>query len=156
MERLPGILDDYEDSIRHCGRCITRKTPTNIRAPLVSINSTQPLELVYVDFLTFETSKGGYQHILIITYHFTRYAQAIWNMVLNNEHLLGVNFIPVSRILWNTSLWRCSLYVSDGVSHGIWRRRQQKNQSEHNTIYLYILIKQLLFHVYNYYISMTR
>ena len=58
------------------------KTPTNARAPLVSINSTQPLELVCMDFLALETSKGGYQHMLIITDQFTRYAQAIptWNM----------------------------------------------------------------------------
>ena len=73
----PGMSADVEDWIRNCGRCIRRKTPTNARAPLVSINSTQPLELVCMDFLTLETSKGGYQHMLIITDHFTRYAQAI-------------------------------------------------------------------------------
>ena len=44
---------------------------------MVSIRTTQPLELVCMDFLTLETSKGGYQHILVITDHFTRYAQAI-------------------------------------------------------------------------------
>ena len=68
---------DVEDWIRNCGRCVRRKTPTNIRAPLVNINSTQPLVLVCMDFLTLETPKGVYQHILIITNHFTRYAQAI-------------------------------------------------------------------------------
>jgi hypothetical protein len=30
-----------------------------------------------MDFLTLEKSKGGYQHILVITDHYTRYAQAI-------------------------------------------------------------------------------
>ncbi|XP_041350990.1 uncharacterized protein LOC121369973 [Gigantopelta aegis] len=68
---------DVEDWIKNCDRCLRRKTPTNARAPLVSITSTQPLELVCMDFLTLETSKGGYQHLLIITDHFTRYAQAI-------------------------------------------------------------------------------
>ena len=30
-----------------------------------------------MDFLTLEKSKGGYQHSLVITDHYTRYAQAI-------------------------------------------------------------------------------
>ena len=73
----PGMSHDVEYWIRQCDRCLRRKSPTNARAPLVSITSSQPLELVCMDFLTLETSKGGYQHILVITDHFTRYAQAI-------------------------------------------------------------------------------
>jgi hypothetical protein len=46
------------------------------RAPLVSIG-TSPLQLVCMDYLTLEPSKGGQPNILIITNHFTRYAQAI-------------------------------------------------------------------------------
>jgi transposase InsO family protein len=30
-----------------------------------------------MDFLTLEKSKGGYQHILVIKDHYTRYAQAV-------------------------------------------------------------------------------
>ena len=57
--------------------CILRTTPTTGCAPLVSIKTTQPLELVSIDYLTLEVSRGGFQHILVITDHFTRYAQAI-------------------------------------------------------------------------------
>ncbi|XP_041366924.1 uncharacterized protein LOC121381651 [Gigantopelta aegis] len=63
--------------IKGCGRCVRRKSNTNIRAPLVNISTSQPMELVCMDYLTFETSKGGFQNILVITDHFTRYAQAI-------------------------------------------------------------------------------
>lgn len=62
---------DIEEWIKSCKRCLLRKSPTNNRAPLVSIQTSEPLELVCLDYLTLETSKGGYQHILIITDHFT-------------------------------------------------------------------------------------
>ena len=73
----PGMDKDVEEWIEQCGRCIRRKTPANQRAPLVSITTQFPLELVCMDFLTLEQSKGGHQNILVITDHFTRYAQAI-------------------------------------------------------------------------------
>jgi transposase InsO family protein len=44
---------------------------------MVNITTSQPLELVCMDFLSLETSSGGYQHILVIINHFTQYAQAV-------------------------------------------------------------------------------
>ena len=73
----PRMTTDIDDRIRSCERCVLRKGPTTVRAPLVNITTTQPMELVCIDYLTLETSKGGYGNILVITDHFTRYAVAI-------------------------------------------------------------------------------
>ena len=72
-----GMFKDTENWIKNCQRCVCRKTPTNQCAPLINIETTYPLELVCMDYLTLEQSKGGFQHILVITDHFTRFAQAI-------------------------------------------------------------------------------
>ena len=43
-----------------------------------NVNATYPMELVHMDYLTIEATEGGKDvHILVITNHFTRYAQAI-------------------------------------------------------------------------------
>jgi transposase InsO family protein len=73
----PGMENDVNNKILNCPRCIRRKTPVKPVAQLVPITSTYPMELVCIDFLSLEPSKGGYEHILVITDHFTRYAQAI-------------------------------------------------------------------------------
>ena len=54
-----------------------RKSSTNDRAPLVNIHTTYPLELVCMDYLTLEPSKGGISNVLVITDHFTKYALAV-------------------------------------------------------------------------------
>ncbi|XP_069109461.1 uncharacterized protein [Argopecten irradians] len=54
-----GMAKDTGDWIKACQRCVLCKTPAKTCAPLVSINTVQPLELVCMDFLTLETSKGG-------------------------------------------------------------------------------------------------
>lgn len=73
----PNMSKDVELWVKNCQRCIRAKTPTNVRAPLVGIQTSHPLELVCMDYLSLEPSKGGHHSILVITDHFTRYAQAI-------------------------------------------------------------------------------
>ena len=72
----PGMNKDIEEWIQRCERCIKRKKDPG-RAPLVNITTTQPMDLICIDYLTLEPSKGGIQDILVITDHFTRYAQTI-------------------------------------------------------------------------------
>jgi transposase InsO family protein len=74
----PGMMDDVQKWVESCARCVCRKTPSNVRgAGLVPIRSSQPMDLVCIDYLTLEPAKGGVENILVITDHFTRYAQAI-------------------------------------------------------------------------------
>ena len=43
-----------------------------------NVDTTYPMELMHMDYLTIEATEGGKDiHILVITDHFTRYAQAI-------------------------------------------------------------------------------
>ena len=73
----PYMNTFIKDRIQSCGRCIRRKTAPLTSAHLVNITSTAPMELVCIDYLSLERSKGGFENILVITDHFSRYAQAI-------------------------------------------------------------------------------
>lgn len=72
----PKMSADIEKWVTECERCLRRKSSTNNRAPLVNIVTNYPLELVCMDYLTLEPSKGC-GNILVITDHFTKYALAV-------------------------------------------------------------------------------
>ena len=72
-----GMDSDIENKVRHCGRCVRQKTRAVPVAELVNITSSAPMELVCIDYLSLEMSKGRYENILVITDHFTRYAMAV-------------------------------------------------------------------------------
>ena len=50
----PGMWSDVDRKVKQCERCIKRKTTTNVRAPLVNITTSMPMELVCIDFVTLE------------------------------------------------------------------------------------------------------
>ena len=71
----PGMQAEAMQHVMKCTRCLRRKTPSHV-APLQPIHVTQPLELVHMDYLSLEPSKGNIENVLVITDHFTRYALA--------------------------------------------------------------------------------
>jgi len=74
----PGMAEDVMRFISACERCNRSKAPhLPEKAPLHPIISTEPLDIVCLDYLSLEASKGGYTSILVITDHFTKFAVAI-------------------------------------------------------------------------------
>ena len=62
-------------------------------ARLRPIHVTQPLELVHMDYLSLEPSKGNIENVLVITDHFTRYALAYLSKTQTAQ--------ATARILWD-------------------------------------------------------
>lgn len=71
------MYPDIVKWINGCGRCIKFETPDNQRASPVNITTTEPLELVRMDYLTVQPSKGNIQNILVMTDHFTKFTIAV-------------------------------------------------------------------------------
>ena len=71
---------------------MSRKIPSHV-APLQPIHVTQPLELVHMDYLSLEPSKGNIENVLVITDHFTRYALAYPSKTQTAQ--------ATARILWD-------------------------------------------------------
>lgn len=72
----PGMDEDITRFIRNKCPCLKDKKPTvTRRAELKPIETTQPFELVAIDYVHLERSKGGYEYLLVLVDHFTRFAQ---------------------------------------------------------------------------------
>ncbi|XP_062376121.1 uncharacterized protein LOC134064271 [Sardina pilchardus] len=68
---------DVREYVRHCQRCIVSKMAEPAgRAPLESIVTSRPLQLVCIDFWSAEDSRNRSVDVLVMTDHFTRLAQA--------------------------------------------------------------------------------
>ncbi|XP_067351030.1 uncharacterized protein [Channa argus] len=73
----PKLASDVELKVKGCARCVKRKSQPEKAAPLVSIHTSRPMELVCMDFLSLEPDSHNTKDILVITDHFTKYAVAI-------------------------------------------------------------------------------
>ena len=72
----PGMNSDIDSFINERCQCIAQKKPVRRKeAELQSINTSAPLELITIDYLKLEKAVGGYQYILLVVDHFTRFVQ---------------------------------------------------------------------------------
>ena len=103
----PGMQEEATQHILKCSRCLRRKTPPQV-APLQPILVTQPLELVHMDYLSLEPSKGNIENVLVITDHFTRYALAYPSKTQTAQ--------ATARILWDNFICHYGfpeIFISD-------------------------------------------
>ncbi len=72
-----GLEKDVREYVKCCRRCVISKTPEpEGRAPLENIITTEPLELVCIDFWSAEDSANRSLDVLVVTDHFTKMANA--------------------------------------------------------------------------------
>lgn len=72
----PKMSNEIEQYVKNCGKCILRKAQPQRAAPLKQITSNGPMDLVCIDFLSLEPDSKAVFNILVVTDHYTRYAQA--------------------------------------------------------------------------------
>ena len=89
------LYKDTSDYVAQCPRCLRRKG-TSRPALLQPFFATQPLEIIHLDHLTLEPCKGQYESVLVVTDHFTRYAQAY---AVKNQTAL-----TTAKVLWEQFL----------------------------------------------------
>ena len=73
----PGMSADITQFVRKVCSCLKDKKPAiTKRAELRPIETSSPFEMISIDYVHLERSKGGYEYMLVIVDHFTRFAQA--------------------------------------------------------------------------------
>ena len=88
----PCMAAQAKEHIRKCHLCLAFKAKQP-KAPLENIMATHPLELVYFDYLCLEPEKGIEENVLVVTDHFTRYAQVYITRTQTTAKTLQDKFI---------------------------------------------------------------
>ena len=103
----PCMQEEATQDVVKCSRCLRRKSAPQV-APLQPIYVSQPMELVHMDHLSLEPSKGNIENVLVITDHFTRYALAYPSKTQTAQATV--------RLLWDNFVCHCGFpekFISD-------------------------------------------
>lgn len=73
----PGMSKDIEEKCLRCERCFRGKAVPQKAAPMESITTTYPVELICMDYLSLEPDSRYTRNILVITDHFTKFSVAV-------------------------------------------------------------------------------
>ena len=107
----PGMHNDVRNHIRSCERCERFKLRPE-REEIHQIETSYPLELVHVDFLTIGGKKDPRKdiNVLVVTDHFTRYAQAY---VTSSQTAVTAAKVLVDRFFYQYG-WPTKLLTDQG------------------------------------------
>ena len=73
----PGMKKAYEKWVTACLSCQQVKNPRKLRFPLQSIESSEFNEVVQIDHQKICMTDSGYNQVLVMIDHFTKYAEAV-------------------------------------------------------------------------------
>ena len=77
VERAVNLTRDWFYSPQMQSDSVKQKRPAHqLRAPLQSITTSTPFELILIDFVHLDKSSGGCEYILVIMDHFIKFAKA--------------------------------------------------------------------------------
>ena len=71
----PCMAAQAKEHVGKCHPCLAFKARQQ-KSPIKNIVATHPLELVHLNYLCLDAGKGLEENVLVVTDHFTRYAQA--------------------------------------------------------------------------------
>ena len=116
----PRMDVDIINFVRKKCRCIVTKKPNvEDRAPLIPIQATYPFEMIEIDYLHLDKCQGGFEYVMIVVDHFTRFAQFYATRNKSSQAAaakLWNEFIPIFGLPkkihhdkggeWNSLLWK--------------------------------------------------
>ena len=107
----PKMSEDVQKYIRQCDRCVQFKKKKE-QTELYPITATYPLELVHLDFLSIGGKDDKMKSVLVVTDHFTHYAQCY---VTKNQTVLTVATELVNKY-FSTYGWPDKILTDRGTS----------------------------------------